>query len=152
MSGEWQGQLKNFVNSVTKLKQYINLTAEEEKILTETQTTWGTTPYFASLMDRDDPNCPLRRQVIPSLHEHENRFGMQDYLLWKENRTTEEQRPDSIARQYRDRVPSRSPRPAVSIVATVSVKNWWSMVISSLISMLMKDCSGLPNILKCAMS
>ncbi len=104
MSGEWQGQLRKFVNSIEKLKQYINLTAEEEKILTETQTTWGTTPYFASLMDKDDPNCPIRRQVIPSLHEHENRFGMQDYLLWKENRATEEQRPDSIARQYRDRV------------------------------------------------
>ncbi|MES9898515.1 MAG: KamA family radical SAM protein [Sedimenticola sp.] len=29
---------------------------------------------------------------------------MDDYLVWKENRATEEVRPDSIARQYRDRI------------------------------------------------
>ncbi|SHJ35506.1 L-lysine 2,3-aminomutase [Malonomonas rubra DSM 5091] len=104
MSGEWQGQLKGFVNSIERLKQHINLTAEEEKILTETKTTWGTTPYFASLMDPDDPSCPIRRQVIPSALEQQNQFGMEDYLVWKENRATEEVRPDSIARQYKDRV------------------------------------------------
>jgi lysine 2,3-aminomutase len=27
------------------------------------------TPYFASLMDPDDPNCPIRQQVIPTNHE-----------------------------------------------------------------------------------
>ena len=27
------------------------------------------TPYFASLMDRDDPTCPIRRQVIPTSQE-----------------------------------------------------------------------------------
>jgi lysine 2,3-aminomutase len=76
----------------------------ERKALETLQTTWGTTPYFASLMDRDDPDCPIRKQVIPSMHETENRFGMQDYLVWKENRATEEVRPDCIARQYNDRV------------------------------------------------
>lgn len=104
MSSEWQGQLKNFVNTIDSLKQYVNLSAEEEEILSTTKTTWGTTPYFASLMDPDDPNCPIRRQVLPSVQEHVNRFGMDDYLVWKENRATDEIRPDSIARQYRDRV------------------------------------------------
>jgi lysine 2,3-aminomutase len=55
-------------------------------------------------MDRDDPNCPIRRQVIPSAKEKINEFGMTDYLVWKENRDTEEDRPDSIARQYHDRI------------------------------------------------
>lgn len=104
MSSEWQDQLKNFVNTIDSLKQYVNLTTEEEEILSTTKTTWGTTPYFASLMDPDDSSCPIRQQVIPSLQEHINRYGMDDYLVWKENRATEEIRPDSIARQYRDRV------------------------------------------------
>ncbi|MBT8373312.1 MAG: KamA family radical SAM protein, partial [Deltaproteobacteria bacterium] len=65
---------------------------------------WGTTPYFVSLMDKDDPNCPVRMQVIPSLKEKENRFGIPNYLIWKENRDTDEVRPDSIARQYHDRI------------------------------------------------
>ena len=95
---------QNFVNTVERLQQYVNLTPEEENILRTTKTTWGATPYYASLMDRDDPACPIRRQVIPSAQEQTNRFGMDDYLMWKENRATEEQRPDSIARQYVDRV------------------------------------------------
>jgi len=27
------------------------------------------TPYMAQLMDRDDPNCPIRKQYLPSFHE-----------------------------------------------------------------------------------
>jgi len=100
----WKDQLNNFVNSIEQLEQYIHLTDEERAVLESNKTKWGTTPYFASLMDVDDPDCPLRRQVIPSRLEQQNTFGMNDYLLWKENRSTEEVRPDSIARQYRDRV------------------------------------------------
>jgi len=100
----WQDQMKNFVNSVERLEQYVNLTETERNAIEQSGTTWGTTPYFAELMDRDDPECPIRKQVIPSAKEKENRFGMQDYLVWKENRATEEVRPDTIARQYKDRV------------------------------------------------
>lgn len=57
MADEWQSQLKQFVNTTDRLKNFINLTQEEEEVLSTTQTTWGTTPYFASLMDRDDPRC-----------------------------------------------------------------------------------------------
>jgi len=104
MKAEWQDQLKNFVNTIDRLEQYVDLTAEERKVLEQNTTTWGTTPYFANLMDRDDLNCPIRKQVIPSSLEQENVFGMEDYLIWKENRATDEVRPDSIARQYKDRV------------------------------------------------
>ncbi|HKK00579.1 MAG TPA: KamA family radical SAM protein [Desulfuromonadales bacterium] len=101
---DWQEQLRHFVNTVERLEQYVNLIAEERDVLTGTSTTWGTTPHFAALMDPDDPACPVRRQIIPSARERENRFGMENYLVWKENRATDEERPDSIARQYRDRV------------------------------------------------
>jgi lysine 2,3-aminomutase len=30
------------------------------------------TPYMAQLMDRDDPNCPIRLQYLPSFHEQTN--------------------------------------------------------------------------------
>lgn len=101
---EWIKQMQEFVNTPEKLKKIINLTTEEEKVLNELKTKWGTTPYFASLMDKDNPECAIRKQVIPSFKELENRFGMKDYLLWKENRETDEKRPDSIARQYHDRI------------------------------------------------
>lgn len=100
----WQEQLKNFVNTIDRLENFVTLTDSERSVLQNNRTTWGTTPYFASLMDSKNPACPIRRQVIPSALEKENKYGMQDYLVWKENRATGEQRPDSIARQYRDRV------------------------------------------------
>lgn len=101
---EWIKQMQEFVDTSEKLKKYINLSQQDEKALADMKTKWGTTPYFASLMDKDDPACPVRKQVIPSFKELENQFGMKDYLVWKENRSGEEQRPDCIARQYHDRV------------------------------------------------
>jgi lysine 2,3-aminomutase len=101
---EWIAQLRNSVNSLERLKEYINVTPEEEEGITTLNTQWGTTPYFATLMDRDDPNCPIRKQVVPSVKEKENRYGIPNYLIWKENRDTDEVRPDSIARQYYDRI------------------------------------------------
>ena len=100
----WIEQLQNSINSLDKLQQYINVTDQEKEAIAGLNTKWGTTPYFASLMDPDDPTCPIRRQVIPSLQEKENRYGIKDYLIFKENRATGELRPDSIARQYYDRV------------------------------------------------
>jgi lysine 2,3-aminomutase len=101
---EWIAQLRNSVNTLERLKEYINVTPEEEEGITTLNTQWGTTPYFASLMDRNDPNCPIRKQVVPSVKEKENRYGIPNYLIWKENRDTDEVRPDSIARQYYDRI------------------------------------------------
>ncbi len=34
------------------------------------------TPYFASLIDPDDPNCPIRRQVIPTSQELVDHHGL----------------------------------------------------------------------------
>lgn len=96
--------MQNQVDTLEKLEQYINVSDDERKAIQTLKTKWGTTPYFASLMDKDDPKCPIRMQVIPSMKEQVNEFGMDNYLVWKENRATEEVRPDSIARQYKDRI------------------------------------------------
>ncbi|MGD8371285.1 MAG: KamA family radical SAM protein [Syntrophobacterales bacterium] len=101
---KWIEQLQHSVNTLEKLREYVDVTPEEEKGITTLNTKWGTTPYFAALMDRNDPNCPIRKQVVPSLREKENRYGIPNYLIWKENRDTDEVRPDSIARQYHDRI------------------------------------------------
>jgi len=101
---EWIEQLQNSVNTLDKLQKVINVTDQEKKAIEGLHTKWGTTPYFASLMDPSDPACPIRKQVIPSLKEKENRYGIKDYLIFKENRAGAESRPDSIARQYYDRV------------------------------------------------
>jgi len=101
---EWLQQMQNHVDTIDKLKHFINITPEEREAIEMTNSRWGTTPYFASLMDPDDPNDPIRKQVIPSKKELENRYGIENYLIYKENRATDEDRPDTIARQYHDRV------------------------------------------------
>ncbi len=104
MAEEWIQQMQNEVNTLERLEKYINVSDDEREAINTLKTKWGTTPYFASLMDKDDPNCPIRMQVLPSMKEKVNEFGMDNYLVWKENRATEEVRPDSIARQYKDRI------------------------------------------------
>jgi lysine 2,3-aminomutase len=101
---EWIEQLQRMVNTLEGLKEHINVSPEEESSIRTLNVRWGTTPYFASLMDPNDPKCPVRRQVVPSLQETENRYGVRNYLVWTENRSPTNSRPDSIARQYHDRV------------------------------------------------
>ncbi len=108
--GQWEEQIRNQVNTLEKLRQYINVAPDEEKAIKTLNTRWGTTPYYASLMDKDDPACPLRKMVIPSMRENENKYGIPNYLVFKENREKTDRfgengkRPDSVARQYDDRV------------------------------------------------
>ncbi|RQD64593.1 MAG: KamA family radical SAM protein [Desulfonatronovibrio sp. MSAO_Bac4] len=101
---EWINQLQNIVNTKEKLEKFINISPEEMEAISSMKTKWGTTPYFASLMEPDDPNCPIRKQVIPNRLEQQNCYGLQDYLIFKENRAVGEKRPDCIARQYHDRI------------------------------------------------
>ncbi|MBC8555799.1 MAG: KamA family radical SAM protein [Candidatus Brocadiales bacterium] len=108
--GQWQEQIKDQVDTLEKLSQYINTTPDEEEAIKTLNMRWGTTPYYASLMDRDDPDCPVRKMIIPSMKESENTYGIPNYLVIKENREKtdrfgeDEKRPDSVARQYIDRV------------------------------------------------
>ncbi len=72
MAEEWVKQMQNEVNTLEKLEKYINVSDDEREAITTLKTKWGTTPYFASLMDKDDPKCPIRMQVLPSMKEKVN--------------------------------------------------------------------------------
>jgi lysine 2,3-aminomutase len=63
---DWRWQLSHRLNSVDDLAHLIYLTDEEIEGLTADHLfRVDITPYFASLIDPDDPLCPIRRQVIP---------------------------------------------------------------------------------------
>ncbi|MDA3832480.1 MAG: hypothetical protein PF495_03710 [Spirochaetales bacterium] len=49
---EWLEQMKNQVNTLEDLEKYINVTDDERKAIETLKTKWGTSPYFASLMDK----------------------------------------------------------------------------------------------------
>ncbi len=69
----WRWQLQNAVTTAAGLSDVLALSASErEGALRAEQAGFpiSVTPYYLSLIDRQDPSCPLRRQVIPSIEEN----------------------------------------------------------------------------------
>jgi len=68
---DWKWQIRNRIMDVETLKQVINLTPEEEEGVRNALKTlrMAITPYYASLMDPDNPKCPIRRQAVPTVKE-----------------------------------------------------------------------------------
>lgn len=64
---DWRWQIKNNINTIEKLEKVISLTSEERENLSKClkKFTMEITPYYAALMDRNDPNCPVRLQSVP---------------------------------------------------------------------------------------
>jgi len=63
--------MKNKVGSLEQLQTHLNLCDEERAgvLLSGTKLAMGITPHFFNLIDRDDPECPIRRQVVPRMEE-----------------------------------------------------------------------------------
>jgi lysine 2,3-aminomutase len=67
---DWRWQLTHRLNTIDDFARVIRLTPEEVAGLSAPgHFRVDVTPYFASLMDLDDPNCPIRRQIVPTVHE-----------------------------------------------------------------------------------
>lgn len=67
---DWRWQLTHRLHTVEDFARVINLTPEEIAGLSAPDHfRVDVTPYFASLMDPDDPQCPIRRQVVPTAQE-----------------------------------------------------------------------------------
>jgi len=79
---DWEEEVHNSIYTVEQLEQYISLTPEEREGIERIEGifNWGISPYYASLMDRDDPDCPIRRQVVPRVEEMQDELGVWDPL------------------------------------------------------------------------
>ena len=59
-------QLHNRIQSIGQLKELIQLTHEEEGCsFAKQKLLVGITPHYFNLIDRRDPDRPIRKQVIP---------------------------------------------------------------------------------------
>lgn len=65
-------QLKNRINTLSDLERHLKLTDVERAgvILSGSKLAMSITPHYFNLIDRNDPDCPIRRQVIPRLEEN----------------------------------------------------------------------------------
>ncbi len=99
---DWKWQVRNRITTVDQLKKIINLTPQEEKDINEVVKNFrlGITPYYASLMDPDDPRCPVRMQAVPVLAEnHRSEADMLDPL-----HEDEDSPAPGLTHRYPDRV------------------------------------------------
>ncbi len=64
-------QLRNRINSLEELEARMTLTEAERTgiILSGTRLAMSITPHFFNLIDTQDPECPIRKQVIPREEE-----------------------------------------------------------------------------------
>ena len=97
----WKWQLSQRLNSYKELNEVIDLTDSEKGALSlDSLFRVDITPYFFSLIDQDDPNCPIRQQVLPTLSEVGTFEGMEEDSL-----AEDEYSPvNGIVHRYPDRV------------------------------------------------
>lgn len=69
----WDWQIANRITTIEELEQVVNLTEEERTGVEATlkKLKMAITPYYATLIDPDNYNCPIRRQAIPTIYETE---------------------------------------------------------------------------------
>lgn len=68
---DWHWQVTNRITTIEELKEIIELTGEEEQGIKRCLESlrMAITPYYASLMDKHDPECPIRKQAVPLVSE-----------------------------------------------------------------------------------
>jgi lysine 2,3-aminomutase len=68
---DWKWQLKNRVTALAQLEAHLVLSQQERAgvLLSGNKLALAVTPHFFNLIERNNPDCPIRRQVIPRLEE-----------------------------------------------------------------------------------
>ena len=99
---DWKWQVRNRITDVDTLKQVINLTPEEEEGVRKSLETlrMAITPYYATLMDPENPNCPVRKQAVPTSRELvRSKYDLEDPLHEDKDSPT-----PGLTHRYPDRV------------------------------------------------
>lgn len=69
---DWRWQLKHRVTTLEQLESLLPTLTREERagaVLARSKLAVAITPHFFSLINPEDPLCPIRRQVIPRVEE-----------------------------------------------------------------------------------
>ena len=68
---DWHWQQRERVTRLDQLEKVVRLTDDERRAVVESDAEFhmGITPYYAALMDPEDPSCPIRLQSVPTMGE-----------------------------------------------------------------------------------
>ena len=98
---DWRWQLSHRLNTAEEIEKIVSLTDSERKALqTSGLFRVDVTPYFISLIDPDDPDDPVRQQIIPRAEE------MQAFTAMMEDSLAEDRHSPvpGLVHRYPDRV------------------------------------------------
>ncbi|MDG5768114.1 KamA family radical SAM protein [Balneolales bacterium ANBcel1] len=100
---DWKWQMKNRIRTEEELRGWITPEPMEAEGIRRTKSyfRWRITPYYASLMDPSDPNCPIRRQVIPHADELDDDMDLLELDPLEEQAHSPVK---NLIHNYRDRV------------------------------------------------
>lgn len=99
---DWKWQVKNRIETFEQLKSFIPLSAEEEEGVKQSLSTlrMAITPYYLTLIDPNDPDCPVRKQAVPTgLETHRSVADLLDPLHEDEDSPV-----PGLTHRYPDRV------------------------------------------------
>jgi len=80
---DWKWQVRNRIETLDDLKKCIDLTDKEEAGIMQSLKTlrMAITPYYLSLIDLENPHCPVRKQAVPTISElHHVKADLEDPL------------------------------------------------------------------------
>ena len=98
---DWRWQLSNRLNSIEDFEKVLKLTdSEREALGSKGLFRVDITPYFVSLIDPEDPNDPVRKQVIPTAGEIIPFTGMMEDSLAEDRHSP----VPGLVHRYPDRV------------------------------------------------
>ena len=99
---DWRWQARNRIRALGQLEQMLTLSdAEREALLTSgAMLPFSITPYYMSLLERDNPLQPLRRTVVPTDNERARSPGEADDPLGEEHDSP----APGLVHRYPDRV------------------------------------------------
>ena len=83
---DWRWQVRNRIRTLDQLERILRLADDERMAILQGRSSLplGITPYYASLLDPDDPSQPLRRTVVPAQAEFRKSPGESEDPLGEE--------------------------------------------------------------------
>jgi len=93
--------MRNRIRTADQLAQYVKPSEDEAAAIGQLAARFRfvITPYYARLMDPEDPTCPIRRQVVPATVELQDQEGLADPLDEVEHSPVK-----NVIRVYPDRI------------------------------------------------
>ncbi len=99
---DWRWQMRNRITKLDQISQVVKLTPEEIEGIKNARgrMAMAITPYWATLIDPEDPQCPVRRQAIPTSNE----FKIGPYEMADPCGEDSDQAAPHLVHRYPDRV------------------------------------------------